>query len=428
MASVPTRDKAGRPVIAVTGIGVVTSLGIGQDENWSKLTAGVSGIRRISRFPIDGLRTTIAGTVDAVYTDYMPPADLTTRLAFLAAEEAVAQSGIGGKNHFPGPLFIAPPPLELEWHYREALAAAAGTNIDVNYPDLMRAAARPQFSPVFPSAKGSTVAERLADHFGTEGSAISLNTACASGATGIQLGVEAIRRGECQAVLAVGADGSVTPESLVRFSLLSALSTHNDPPEQASRPFSKNRDGFVIAEGAAALVLEDFDHARARGARVLGIIEGCGEKSDSFHRTRSSPDGKPIVACMRQALADAGVGPEDVDYINAHGTSTPENDKMEYLGVSMVFGERIKDVPISSNKSMIGHTLTAAGAVEAAFTLLTLQHQRMPPTINYVVPDPAIPLDVVPNVARDKRMRRAISNSFGFGGQNVSLVLAQEPA
>ena len=213
MASVPTRDKTGRPVIAVTGIGVVTSLGIGQDENWSKLTAGVSGIRRISRFPIDGLRTTIAGTVDAAYTDYMPPADLTTRLAFLAAEEAVAQSGIGSKNHFPGPLFIAPPPLELEWHYREALAAAAGTDIDVNYPDLMRAAARPQFSPVFPSAKGSTVAERLADHFGTEGSAISLNTACASGATGIQLGVEAIRRGECQAVLAVGADGSVTPES-----------------------------------------------------------------------------------------------------------------------------------------------------------------------------------------------------------------------
>ena len=275
-----TRDKTGRPVIAVTGIGVVTSLGIGQDENWSKLTAGVSGIRRISRFPIDGLRTTIAGTVDAAYTDYMPPADLTTRLAFLAAEEAVAQSGIGSKNHFPGPLFIAPPPLELEWHYREALAAAAGTDIDVNYPDLVRAAARPQFSPVFPSAKGSTVAERLADHFGTEGSAISLNTACASGATGIQLGVEAIRRGECQAVLAVGADGSVTPESLVRFSLLSALSTHNDPPEQASRPFSKNRDGFVIAEGAAALVLEDFDHARARGARVLGIIEGCGEKSE----------------------------------------------------------------------------------------------------------------------------------------------------
>src|SRR5262249_35616778 len=272
------------------------------------------------------------------------------------------------------------------------------------------------------------IGEHLATHFGTDGSPISLTTACASGATAIQLGVEAIRRGECQAALAVGADGSLTPESLVRFSLLSALSTQNDPPDQASKPFSKNRDGFVLAEGAAALVLEDYDHAVARGAEVLGILEGCGEKSDSFHRTRSSPDGKPIIACMRNALADAGVGPEDVDYINAHGTSTPENDKMEYLGVSTVFGERMSVIPISSNKSMIGHTLTAAGAVEAVFSLLTLEHQRIPPTINHQVPDPAIPLDVVPNVPRDARVTRAISNSFGFGGQNVCLVMTREPA
>jgi 3-oxoacyl-[acyl-carrier-protein] synthase II len=229
-------------------------------------------------------------------------------------------------------------------------------------------------------------------------------------------------------VLAIGADGSVTPESLVRFSLLSALSTQNDPPNEASKPFSKNRDGFVIAEGAGALVLEDLAHARSRGARVLGIIEGCGEKSDSFHRTRSSPDGKPIIACMRNALADAGVGPQDIDYINAHGTSTPENDKMEHLGVAAVFGERAASIPISSNKSMIGHTLTAAGAVEAAFTLLTLEHQRIPPTINYMVPDPAIPLDVVPNAARDAKVKRAMSNSFGFGGQNVCLVMTREPA
>jgi 3-oxoacyl-[acyl-carrier-protein] synthase II len=240
--------------------------------------------------------------------------------------------------------------------------------------------------------------------------------------------MEAIRRGECEAALAIGADASLTPESLVRFSLLSALSTQNDPPERASKPFSKNRDGFVLAEGAAALVLENLDHARARGARVLGILEGVGEKSDSFHRTRSSPDGKPIIACVRNALADAGVGPEDVDYINAHGTSTPENDKMEHLGVSTVFGERIRSIPISSNKSMIGHTLTAAGVVEAAFTFLTLQNQRLPPTINHQIPDPGITLDVVPNVARDAKVNRAISNSFGFGGQNVCLVMALEPA
>jgi len=422
------RDKVGRPVIAITGMGVVTSLGVGKIDNWAKLTAGKSGIRRISRFSLDSLRTTIAGTVDDVYKDYMPPAELSERVALLAGEEAIAQAAIGSKGNFPGPLFLALPPLEIEWPYRIQMAEHAAPHGDAGYPDLMRVARESQFAPVYETLKYGIIGEHLADHFGTEGSPISLTTACASGATAIQLGVEAIRRGECQAALAVGADGSLTPESLVRFSLLSALSTQNDPPNQASKPFSKNRDGFVLAEGAAALVLEDYDHAVARGAKVLGILEGCGEKSDSFHRTRSSPDGKPIIACMRNALADAGVGPEDVDYINAHGTSTPENDKMEYLGVSTVFGERMSVIPISSNKSMIGHTLTAAGAVEAVFSLLTLEHQRIPPTINHQVPDPAIPLDVVPNVPRDARVTRAISNSFGFGGQNVCLVMTREPA
>jgi 3-oxoacyl-[acyl-carrier-protein] synthase II len=420
------RDKAGRPVVAVTGIGLVTSLGVGKSDNWAKLTAGVSGIRSISRFPTEKLKTTIAGTVDEVYKDYLTPAELSERIALLVGEEAIAQSGLGTKGHFPGPLCLAPPPLEIEWPARFKMAERAGANADAGYPDLLRVARG--YGADFGAFRFGIVGERLAEHFGTEGSPISLNTACASGATAIQLGLEAIRRGECNAVLAIGADGSVTAESLVRFSLLSALSTQNDPPEQASKPFSKNRDGFVIAEGAAALVLEDLAHARARGARVLGIIEGCGEKSDSFHRTRSSPDGKPIIACVRNALADAGVGPEDVDYINAHGTSTPENDKMEHLGVATVFGERAAHIPISSNKSMIGHTLTAAGAVEAAITLLTLEHQRIPPTINYRIPDPAIQLDVVPNVARDAHIRRAISNSFGFGGQNVSLVMTREPA
>ncbi len=420
------RDRAGRPIVAVTGIGLVTSLGVGKSDNWAKLTAGISGIRRISRFPTDNLKTTIAGTVDHVYDKYMSPAELSERVALLAGEEAIAQSGLGSKSHFPGPLCLAPPPLEVEWPARFKMAEMAAANSTAAYADLIRAAG--EYGAKFGAFRFDIIGERLAEHFGTEGSPISLNTACASGATAIQLGLEAIRRGECAAALAIGADASVTPESLVRFSLLSALSTQNDPPEQASKPFSKNRDGFVIAEGAAALVLESLAHARARGARVLGIIEGCGEKSDSFHRTRSSPDGKPIIACMHSALADAGVAPDDVDYINAHGTSTPENDKMEHLGVVAVFGERAAAIPISSNKSMIGHTLTAAGAVEAAFTLLTLEHQRIPPTINYNIPDPAIPLDVVPNVARDARVHRAISNSFGFGGQNVCLVIAREPA
>ena len=420
------RDKLNRPIVAVTGIGVVTSLGVGKTDNWVKLTSGVSGIRRISRFPTDGLKTTIAGAVDEVYRDAMSPAELSERIALLAGEEAIAEAGLGAKGRFPGPLFLAPPPLEVEWADRIRMAEMAAANAGTGYPELMRVAR--EFAARHGAFKFGIIGEHLAEHFGTEGSPISLNTACASGASAIQLGIEAIRRGDCEAALAIGADASLTPESLVRFSLLSALSTQNDPPERASKPFSKNRDGFVLAEGAAALVLENLDHARARGARVLGILEGYGEKSDSFHRTRSSPDGKPIIASMRNALADAGVAPEEIDYINAHGTSTPENDKMEHLGVSAVFGERIRGIPISSNKSMIGHTLTAAGAVEAAFTLLTLQHQRIPPTINHAVPDPAIQLDVVPNAARDATVRRAMSNSFGFGGQNVCLVMAREPA
>jgi 3-oxoacyl-[acyl-carrier-protein] synthase II len=418
------RDKRGRPAVVVTGTGVITSLGAGKKDNWARLTAGESGVRNISRFATDGLKTRIAGTID-----YLPAkdatADLTESFAALAAEEAISESGID-RNDFPGPLFVAVPPIEVEWPQRIEVAAKSGANDKIGYNELLRACvAFPGYHERF--LIGS-VANHLADKFGTKGSPISLSTACASGASAIQLGIEAIRRGESDAALCIGTDGSISPEALVRFSLLSALSTSNEPPQGAAKPFSKNRDGFVMAEGAGALVLESYEHAQARGARILGVMAGCGEMADSFHRTRSSPDGKPIIGCIANALKDAGLAPDDIDYVNPHGTGTPENDKMEHIGMSAVFGERVKSLPTSSNKSMIGHTLSAAGAVEAVITLLTLQHQRIPPTINYQVPDPAIPLDVVPNQARDARMRHAISNSFGFGGQNVSLVIGLEPA
>ncbi|HET9716567.1 MAG TPA: beta-ketoacyl-ACP synthase [Pseudolabrys sp.] len=418
------RDNMGRPVVVVTGLGVVTSLGAGKAENWVKLTAGESGIKAITRFPTDGLRTRIAGTID-----FLPPqpcaAALTESFAELAAEEAIAQSALGSACRFPGPLFLAVPPIEMEWPQRLELGSKSGANETVTYADLLRVSANfPDYHRRF--LLGS-VADNLAEKFGTQGSPVSLSTACASGATAIQLGVEAIRRGETDAALCVGTDGSINPEAVIRFSLLSALSTSNDVPEKAAKPFSKNRDGFVMAEGAGALVLESYEAAKARGAKIIGTVEGCGEMTDAFHRTRSSPDGKPIIGCIANAIADAGLTPDDIDYVNAHGTSTPENDKMEYLGCATVFGDRIGSVPISSNKSMIGHTLSAAGAVEAVFTLLTLQNQRIPPTINYAIPDPAIPLDVVPNKARDATLRHAISNSFGFGGQNVSLVMGLEP-
>ncbi|HEY1311794.1 MAG TPA: beta-ketoacyl-ACP synthase [Pseudolabrys sp.] len=420
-----TRDKLGRPIVVVTGLGVVTSLGAGKADNWAKLTAGESGISAISRFPTEGLKTRIAGTVD-----FLPPQSCTAALceamADIAAEEAIVQSGLGSRGDFPGPLFLAVPPIEIEWPQRLEVSARSGANDKVTYTDLLRASS--QFPAYHGRFQFASVADHLAEKFGTKGSPISLSTACASGATAIQLGVEAIRRGETDAAICAGTDGSINPEALIRFSLLSALSTSNDVPQAAAKPFSKNRDGFIMAEGAAALVLESYESAKARGAKILGLLEGCGEMTDAFHRTRSSPDGKPIIGCIAAAIQDAGLTPADIDYVNAHGTSTPENDKMEYLGCAAVFGERVKSVPISSNKSMIGHTLSAAGAIEAVFSILTMQHGRIPPTINYLVPDPAIPLDVVPNKARDAEVRHAISNSFGFGGQNVSLVMGREPA
>ncbi len=355
------RDARGRPLIAVTGLGLVSSLGQGQADTWAALTQGRSGIREIARFSTEGLRTRIAGTVDFLDTDPLVAPLLSERFAAVAAEEALAQAGLGRKGDFPGPLFIAVPPVEMEWPQRRALAEAAGAEVPVDYAGLLRAVGTGRFDAWHDLFLFGTVADRIAERFGTRGSPISLSTACSSGATAIQLGVEAIRRGEASAALCIGTDGSVNPESLIRFSLLSALSTRNEVPEEASRPFSKDRDGFVMGEGAAALVLEDAASAVARGAAILGYVLGCGEQGDGFHRTRSSPDGAPIIAAIRASLDDAGLAPEAIDTVNAHGTSTPENDRMEALGLSAVFGERAAALPVTSNKSMIGHTLTAAG-------------------------------------------------------------------
>ncbi|RWO48889.1 MAG: beta-ketoacyl-ACP synthase [Mesorhizobium sp.] len=417
-------DHMGRPIVAVTGIGVVTSLGVGKADNWAALTAGTSGIHPITRFPVDHLNTRISGTVDFLPSSSKGASLLTYDLAEIAAQEAVAEAGLDSGD-FGGPLFLASPPVELDWGERFSLYNS--DKHDVGAERLLRVARGLKGFDVFETTQFGSIADRLADRFGTRGLPITLSTACASGATSIQLGVEAIRRGECDRALSIGADGSATAEALIRFSLLSALSTHNDIPEKASKPFSRDRDGFVLAEGSGALVLESLEAALARGANILGILRGCGEKADDFHRTRSKPDGSPAIAAVRAALADAGLGEDEIDYVNAHGTSTPENDKMEHLSLSTVFGERIGSMPISSNKSMIGHTLSAAGAVEAAFSLMTMRESVIPPTINYDNPDPAIVLDVVPNQKRNAEVGTVLSNSFGFGGQNTCLVMAREP-
>ncbi|AWC23567.1 beta-ketoacyl-ACP synthase [Aminobacter sp. P9b] len=418
------KDHLGRPVVAVTGIGVVTSLGVGKAENWAALTSGKSGIHPITRFPVALLNTQISGMIDFLPSSTKGSSALTYELAETAAKEAVAEAGLD-TGDFDGPLFLASPPVELDWADR--LALYAGDKEGSGYERLLKVARSQNSLDMFETAQFGSIADRLADLFGTRGLPITLSTACASGATAIQLGVEAIRRGECDRALSIGADGSATAEALIRFSLLSALSTNNEVPAKASKPFSKDRDGFVLAEGSAALVLESLESALARGAEVLGILRGCGEKSDDFHRTRSKPDGSPAIGAVKAALADAGLREDEIDYVNAHGTSTPENDKMEHLSLSTVFGERIRKIPVSSNKSMIGHTLSAAGAIEAAFSLMTMREGVIPPTINYDNPDPSIELDVVPNVKRKAEVRTVLSNSFGFGGQNTCLVMAREP-
>lgn len=416
-------DKKGRPLVAVTGMGVVTSLGRGKDENWTKITAGQSGIRHISRFPTEGLRTTIAGTVEGLKDKPYSAYELSCEISEAVVAEALQQAGLSAQDKFGGPLFIATPPSEFEWPLLSQLhdtgAKLAG---DTAYTRMLSAARTGAFAQFARHLEFASIADLIQERFATTGEPISICTACASGATAIQMGVEAIRRGETERALCVAVDATIHPEGLVRFSLLSALSTKNEVPAKASKPFARNRDGFIIAEGGAAVVLESLASAHARGADVIGIVLGCGEKADDYHRTRSRPDGKAIIGAIRNAIADADV--EIVDYVNAHGTSTPENDKMEYQSLRAVFGERLDHIPVSSNKSMIGHTLIAAGLVEAVFSLLTISRGVLPPTINYEEPDPDLPLDVVPNIARRKDIDVVLSNSFGFGGQNACLVFS----
>jgi 3-oxoacyl-[acyl-carrier-protein] synthase II len=420
-------DHMGRPIVVVTGIGIVTSLGEGKEDNWRKLTSGVSGVRKITRFPTDQLRTQIAGTIPWEGEGrYCAPVHSLT-LARKSATEAIVQSNIGSSGSFPGPLFVAVSPAETNWDQRmEIYAGVAGGNA-TGYDRLMKNVVSGDFAKYYSLYQFGSIAEHLADEFGTRGLPISLTTACASGATSVQLGVEAIRRGDTDAALCIGTDGEICEEMVVRFNLLSALSTQNDDPQGASKPFSKTRDGFVMAEGSATLVLESYDAAKARGAKILGIVRGTGERADTFHRTRSKPDGSAIIDTITRSLADAGMSPDEIDCINAHGTSTPENDKMEYLALSEALGGALDGTPISSNKSMIGHTLSAAGTIEAAISLLTIHAGVIPPTINCNEQDPNILMDVVPNVKREQAVNAVMSNSFGFGGQNVCLIFSAEP-
>jgi 3-oxoacyl-[acyl-carrier-protein] synthase II len=405
-------------------MGIATSLGEGKDANWKRLAAARSGVKSITRFDTRGLQTTIGAAVDYHDLGSLPFARRTEQLARMVLEEALGQARLPiRKVH--APLFVGVPPIEMSWSERLALVLKAGRRLPIDYEALVATTSGVEYYNLYEECLPDGIAIRLADSFGASGVPITVNTACATGATAIQLATESIRRREADIAVAVAADASITPETIVRFSLLAALSMSNDPPEKAAKPFSLDRDGFVLGEGAAALVLESGCSAQARGRSPLGFVTGVGESADTYHLTRSTPDARAIIGAMRAALRDGAVGPDEIDHINAHGTGTPENDRMEYLAVKTIFGDRASCLPISSNKSMIGHTMSAAGAVEAVVSVLAMQNSVVPPTINYQNPDPELVLDVVPNTARVCEIRHVLSNSFGFGGQNVCLLLSR---
>jgi len=414
-----------RPDVCVTGMGIATSLGLGKEENWVALAAGRSGVRAITRFDTRGLRTIIGATIDYRDLADLPFVCRTEEIAKMVLGEALDQAGLP-KGDVRAPLFVGIPPAEMSWRQRLALVLEAGMRLPINYEALIATTRGGEYANLHERYLLGGITTRLAEQFGASDAPVTVNTACATGATCIQLATEAIRRCETDLALVVAADASIVPDTIVRFSLLAALSMSNDPPEKAAKPFSLDRDGFVLGEGAAALVLESDRSARARGRLPLGYVTGLGESADTYHLTRSTPDARAVIEAMRNALSDAAVGADDIDYINAHGTGTPENDRIEYLAVKAIFEDRANSVPISSNKSMIGHTMSAAGAVEAVVSLLAMQHGVLPPTINYQNPDPDLALDVVPNHAHACELRHVLSNSFGFGGQNVCLVLSRE--
>jgi 3-oxoacyl-[acyl-carrier-protein] synthase II len=403
--------------VVVTGVGLVTPLGTGVEKNWTALMAGRSGIGPITRFATDDFPTKIAGEVrDFAPEDFIERREIKKMDPFIqyavgAAQMAMDQAG------------LKIPPADPD---RVGVIVGVGMggiqSIEQFHTMYLDSRLR-RVSPFFIAKVIANLAPgQISIRFGARGVNYTPTSACASGATAVGEAFRNIRHGYQDAVIAGGTEASLCGLGVGGFIAMRALSTRNDEPERASRPFDRLRDGFVVAEGAGILVLESLEHARARGARPLAEVIGYGAGADAFHITAPAPGGEGAMRCMQQALADAGVAPDAVGYINAHGTATQYNDASESEAIHKVFGEHAAKVAVSSTKSMTGHTLGAAGGIEAVYTVLALERRRLPPTINYEEPDPACDLDYVPNVARDSDATIALSNSFGFGGANATLV------
>ncbi|HPW37210.1 MAG TPA: beta-ketoacyl-ACP synthase II [Syntrophorhabdus sp.] len=403
--------------VVVTGIGLVTPCGIGTDNVWNNILSGKSGIGPITRFNTDRFDTKFAGEVkDFNPEDYVQPKevkkmDLFIHYALAAAHIAVKDAGLDMGKEDP-----------------ERVGVVVGTGLGglptiEKYHSVLLERGPGRITPFFiPMLIANEAPGHIAIQHGIKGPNLCIVTACATGAHSIGDACRIIQYGDADVMVAGGSEANLTPLTVGGFNAMKALSTRNNDPMKASRPFDRDRDGFVVAEGSGIIILEELEHAKKRGARIYAEMAGYGYNGDAYHITAPCPDGDGFIRCMRMALRDAHISPDHVDYINAHGTSTKLNDYIETLAIKEVFKEKAYRIPVSSTKSMTGHLLGAAGAVEAVFSILSIRDQVCPPTINYENPDPECDLDYVPNTARKCTINTVVSNGFGFGGTNSTLV------
>ena len=426
---------AGRRRVVITGMGCVTPLGLGVEPLWKNLMAGASGVGLTTVFDASRFPTKISAEVrnwdisdegqDAARWQFC---GRHTRFAAGAALQAMKDAGlVQGLPADPSRLGVylgsGEGQQDFDSFTRMMNAAIQGDVLDVakftkEGLETLHPLAEVEQEPNMPAG-------HLAALFNAQGPNLNCLTACAASSQAIGEATELVRRGEADVMLSGGTHSMIHPFGVTGFNLLTALSTRNDEPARASRPFDNERDGFVLGEGAAMVVLEELEHAKRRGAHIHGELIGYGSTADAYRITDTHPEGRGASSCIRLALADAGLGLHDIDYINAHGTSTSVNDRVETLAIKTVFGEHAYKIPVSSTKSMMGHLIAAAGATELIVCLLAIRDGMLPPTINYENPDPDCDLDYVPNKARAGKCNRALSNSFGFGGQNISLIVGR---
>jgi 3-oxoacyl-[acyl-carrier-protein] synthase II len=404
--------------VVVTGLGVVSPLGVGVEENWQALLSGKSGIGKITRFDVSDLPVKIAGEArDFNPEDFIDKKEIKKMDLFiqfsLACSDMLMKDSEFEKNN------------TCEKERRGVLIGVGmgGLPAIEKYHLLMLEKGYKKVSPFFiPMLISNLASGHVSMRYGFNGPNSCVATACATGSHAIGDAYKIIQRGDADVMIAGGAESALTPLAVAGFSVMRALSTRNDEPERASRPFEKDRDGFIMSEGAGLVLLEELGSAVKRGAKIYGEIAGYGLTGDAFHLTMPDPEGTQVARCMKMALESGGISPEEVDYINAHGTSTPLNDKFETMAIKKVFGEQAYKVPVSSTKSSTGHLLGGAGGVEAVYTLLAMDRSIIPATVNYDTPDPECDLDYVPNKPREKEVNVALSNSFGFGGTNATVL------